>query len=94
MLEVQARHPGNCNLPQSVSGEEHRQKHSQRASGERETQTEPQQVVRIRDKTTAKESAVKRRTNEVKQHGYEDSEKYIEATMRSQSSAQRREGEK
>ena len=30
----------------------------------------------------------------MEQHGYEDSEKNIEATMRSQSSAQRREGEK
>ena len=43
--------------------------------------------MRIRDRTTAKESVVKK-MNEVKQHGYEDSEKYIEATMRSQSSAQ------
>ena len=43
--------------------------------------------VRIRYRTAAKESAVTRK-NEVKQHGYEDSEKYIEATMRSQCSAQ------
>ena len=61
MLEVQARHPGRCNLPQSVSGEDQRQSHCQETSGEKK---------------------------EVKQHGYEDSEKYIEATMRSQSSAQ------
>ena len=51
-----------CNLPQSVSGENQRQSHCQEASGEKK--------------------------NEVKQHGYEDSEKYIEATMRSQSSTQ------
>ena len=62
VLEVQARHPGRCNLPQSVSGENPRQNHSQRVSGERK--------------------------NDVKQHWYEDSEKYTEATMRSQSSAQ------
>ena len=62
MLEVQARHPGRCNLPQSVSGENQRQSHCQEASGEKK--------------------------NEVKQHGYENSEKYSEATMRSQSSAQ------
>ena len=65
VLEVQAWHPGNCNLPHSVSGEDQRQNHSQRASGEK---------------------------NEVKQHGNEDSEKNIEATMRSQSSAHRRAG--
>ena len=34
LLEVQARHPGNCELPQSVSGGDQRQNHSQRACGE------------------------------------------------------------
>ena len=60
-------HPGNCKVPQSVSAQDQRQSHSQRASGE---------------------------NNELEQHGYEDSVKNIEATMRSLSSAQRREGEK
>ena len=75
MLEVQARHPGRCNLPQSVSGENQRRNHSQGASGENPRQNHSQRVIG-------------EKTNEVKQHGYEDSEKYIEATMRSQSSAQ------
>ena len=48
--------------------------------------------MRIRDRTTAEEPVVKKKIKE--QHGYKDSEKNIEATMRSQSSAQRREGEK
>ena len=38
--------------------------------------------MRIRDRTSGDKK------NEVKQHGYEESEKYIEETMRSQSSAQ------
>ena len=67
MLEVQAKHPGRCNLPQSVS-----------ARG-------------MKDTATAKKS-VKKKMKE--QHLYEDCEKNIEATMRSQSSAQRRKGEK
>ena len=63
-------------------------------------------LERIRDRATAIEQVVKEKyrrnrsqracgeKNEVEQHGYEDSEKNMEATMRSQSSAQRREGEK
>ena len=74
-MKVQARHPGNCNLPQSVSGEDHRQNHSQGANGENPIQNQSQRVIG-------------EKKNEVRQHGYEDSEKYIEATMRSQSSAQ------
>ena len=42
VLEVQARHPGRCDLPQSVSGEDWRQSHCQEASGDREIQKEPQ----------------------------------------------------
>ena len=75
MLEVQARHPGRCNLPPSVSGEDQRQSHCQETSGENPRQNHSQRVSGEKKK-------------EVKQHGYEDSEKYIEATMRSQSSAQ------
>ena len=75
MLEVQARHPGRCNQPQSVPGENQRRNHSQGASGENPRQNHSQRVIG-------------EKKNEVKQHGYEDSEKYIEATMRSQSSAQ------
>ena len=74
-MEVQARHPGRCNLPKSVSGEDQRQSHWKGASGENPRQNHSQRVSGERKK-------------EVKQHGYEDSEKYIEATMRSQSSAQ------
>ena len=55
--------------------EKHRRSHSQGTSGENPRQNHGQRV-----------SGEKK--NEVKQHGYEDSEKYIEATMRSQSSAQ------
>ena len=80
VLEVQARHPGNCNLPQTVSGEDQRQNHSQRASGENPIQNHSQRACGEK--------------NEVKQHGYQDSEKNIEATIRSQSSARRRAGEK
>ena len=57
-----------------VVREKHRLSHSQGASGENPRQNHCQRV-----------SGEKK---EVKQHGYEDSEKYIEATMRSQSSAQ------
>ena len=58
-----------------VVREKHRRSHSQGRSGENPRQNHSQRV-----------SGEKK--NEVKQHGYEDSEKYIEATMRSQSSAQ------
>ena len=53
-------------------------------------------LERIRDRTTAKRAVTETakepvaRRNEVKQHGYEDSEKNIEATVRSHSSAHRR----
>ena len=80
VLEVQARHPGRCNLPQSVSGEDQRRSHSQGASGENPMQNNSRRA--------SGEKKIK------KQHGYKDSEKNIEATIRSQSSAQRREGVK
>ena len=65
---------------EQVEKEKYRRNHSQGASGENPTQNHGQRA-----------SGEK---NEVKQHGYKDSEKNIEATMRSQSSAPRREGEK
>ena len=75
---------GRCNLPQSVSAkkpvvrEKYRPSHSQGASGEN---------PRLNHSRRASgEKKIKEK------HGYEDSEKNIEATMRSQSSAQRREG--
>ena len=43
--------------------------------------------MRIRDQNQSQTVSGEKK-NEVKHHGYEDSEKYIEATMRSQSSAQ------
>ena len=58
VLEVQARHPGRCNLPQSVSGENPRQSHCKGASGENPRQNHSQRVSG-------------ERKNEVKQHGYE-----------------------
>ena len=57
---------------------------------DRTTAKEP--VVRIRYRTTANEPVGEK--NEVKQHGYADSEKNIEVTMRLQSSTHRRAGEK
>ena len=63
-----------------VVREKYRRSHSQEASG---------QNPRLNHSRRASgEKKIK------EQHGYEDSEKNIEATMRSQSSAQRREGEK
>ena len=74
------RHPGRCNLPKSVSGGDQRQSHSQGASGEN---------PRLNHSRRASgEKKIK------EQHGYDYSEKKIEATMRSQGSAQRRECEK
>ena len=61
VLEVQARHSGNCNLPQSVPGEDQRQSHCQEASGENPRQNHSQRPC-----------GEKKRQ---KQHGYEDSEK-------------------
>ena len=58
-----------------VVTEKNRRSHTQGASGENPRQNHSQRV-----------SGEKK--NEVKQHGYEDSEKYNEATMRSKSSAQ------
>ena len=94
VLEVQARHPGNCQVPQvslerirdkatikkPVEKEKYRRNHSQGVSDENPTQNHGQRA-----------SGEK---NEIKQHGYEDSVKNIDATMRSQSSAQRREEKK
>ena len=55
----------------------------------RETQTEPQPRSKCENPRQNHSQRVSgEKNNEVKQHGYEDSEKYIEATMRSQSSAQ------
>ena len=41
---MQARHPGHCNLPQSVSGEDQRKNQSQRASGENPIQNHSQRA--------------------------------------------------
>ena len=63
-----------------VVREKYRRNHSQGASGENSRLNH------------SRRASGEKKTKE--QHGYEDSEKNIEATMRSQSSAQRREGEK
>ena len=63
-----------------VVREKYRRNHSQGASGENPRQNHSRRA--------SGEKKIK------EQHGYEDSEKNIEATRRSQSSAQRREGQK
>ena len=63
-----------------VVKEKYRRNHSQGAGGENPMRNHSQRACGQK--------------NEVKQHGCEDSEKNVEATVRSQSSAHRREGEK
>ena len=65
VLEVQARHPGRCNLPQSVSEKNQRRSDCQGASGENPRQNHsrpPSGAKKIKE-----------------QQGHEDSEENIEA---------------